>query len=101
MVISPFRPFGLKIKSSKIRIGNQPILTIWTDPKSDLGICPFQPFGLISPNWLKWADSQIGFDTFLQSVFGLISPNFLSNEIARKDKAIEIRSEIIRTMLGC
>ena len=40
-------------------------------------------------------------DTFLQSEFGLISPNCLSNEIARKDKAIEIRSEIIRTMLGC
>ena len=40
-------------------------------------------------------------DTFIQSEFGLNSPNCLSNEIARKNKAIEIRSEIICTMLGC
>ena len=32
-----------------------------------------------------------------QSVFELFSPNGLSNEIARNDKAIEVRSEIIRT----
>ena len=36
-----------------------------------------------------------------QSIFELFSPNGLSNEIARNDKAIEVRSEIIRTMLGC
>ena len=35
-------------------------------------------------------------DTFLQSEFGLISPNGYPMRSLEKDKAIEVRSEIIK-----
>ena len=70
----------------------------------------------------NWSDYQFGFSNLcnicpngqnelvlisdfghfsFQSKFGLISPNGIANEIALKDKAIEVRREIIRTRLGC
>ena len=39
--------------------------------------------------------------TFESVRFRTIQSKWLSNEIARNDKAIEVISEIIRTVLGC
>ena len=36
-----------------------------------------------------------------QSEFSRMSPNEIANDFLEEDKAIEVRSEIIRTRLGC
>ena len=53
--------------------------------------------------WSKWADSQFGIlDTFIFSpIYGLSVQMAYPMRSIEKDKAIEVRSEIIRTRLGC
>ena len=59
-------------------------------------------FLTIQSKWLKWADSQFGFWTlFINPIYGLSVQIVYPIIILVEDKAIEVRSEITRTRLGC
>ena len=68
------------------------VLPLCARHKRSTPIC-FSEMGL-SPN-------RILDDFRNQSEFSSISPNEIANYFLEEDKAIEVRSEIIRTRLGC